>query len=425
MGVVRCLRAPTMSGTFARRRPLCYTFRSAKRNLLIGSSCMKLRHSARTDVGKTRDHNEDSYGVGEGEQVERLGQLLVVCDGMGGHAAGEVASRIGVETILSVYYSDPTEDRPAMLEDAFEQANAAIYAKGHGSMGTTGVAALLHHDALHIANVGDSRAYLIRDGTIRQVSRDHSFVSDQVAAGLITPDQARASPHRNVITRALGYQPDVTVDLFRLPLQVGDIILLASDGLHGVVADAEIAAIVTQPPDEAVDRLIDLANQRGGPDNITVVVARVDALDWDAQPVPDQEVESTPDRTTVELPLPHDSLPPSPDAPAAPSAAAAPAPDLSDTTAPPTPARPRPAPSMERRLTLLGGLLATLLLTILVFVILFALNQSPAVAPPTALPSIQPTLVGSPGPANATAGPSTTGTAPPTAVLTPAVTPTR
>src|SRR5205085_535303 len=105
------------------------------------------------------------------------------------------------------------------------------------------VAALLHHDALHIANVGDSRAYLIREGTIRQVSRDHSFVSDQVAAGLITAEQARSSPHRNVITRALGYQPEVTVDLFRLPLQVGDIVLLSSDGLHGLVSDSEIAEI--------------------------------------------------------------------------------------------------------------------------------------------------------------------------------------
>ncbi len=112
-------------------------------------------------------------------------------------------------------------------------------------MGTTGVAALIHHDALHVANVGDSRAYLVRDGQIRQVTRDHSFVSDQVAAGLITAEQARSSPHRNVITRALGYQPEVLVDMFRYPLQVGDIILLCSDGLHGLVTDDEMATLTT------------------------------------------------------------------------------------------------------------------------------------------------------------------------------------
>jgi len=157
---------------------------------------MKLRHSADTDVGKTRDHNEDYFGVGAPDQAERLGDLLIICDGMGGHAAGEVASKIGVETILSIYYGEASEDRAHVLEQAFEQANEQIYARGNGSMGTTGVAALLLHDALHIANVGDSRAYLIRDGEIRQISRDHSFVGDQVAAGLITSDQARSSPHR-------------------------------------------------------------------------------------------------------------------------------------------------------------------------------------------------------------------------------------
>src|SRR5262249_32410037 len=268
---------------------------------------MKLRHSARTDVGKTRDHNEDSYGVGEGEQAERLGALLVVCDGMGGHAAGEVASHIGVETILTIYYGDSSDDRHEALEQAFEQANEQIYAKGRGSMGTTGVAALIHHDALHVANVGDSRAYLIRNGEIRQISRDHSFVSDQVAAGLITPDQARSSPHRNVITRALGYQSGVTVDMFRLPLHVGDLVPLSSDGLHGLVGDAEIANITAEEPlEDAVKRMIELANERGGTDNITVVVARVDALDWygetNGEPLPDVH-----ERVTVELPISEDA----------------------------------------------------------------------------------------------------------------------
>ncbi|HEX9370239.1 MAG TPA: Stp1/IreP family PP2C-type Ser/Thr phosphatase, partial [Roseiflexaceae bacterium] len=330
---------------------------------------MKLRHSARTDVGKTRDHNEDSYGVGEGEQAERMGELLIVCDGMGGHAAGEVASQLAVETILAIYYGDPADDRPQTLEQAFEQANAQIYARGHGSMGTTGVAALLHHDALHIANVGDSRAYLIRDGEIRQISRDHSFVSDQVAAGLITADQARSSPHRNVITRALGYQPEVTVDLFRLPLQIGDLIVLSSDGMHGLVADAEIAEIAGgQPPEQATQQLIELANQRGGTDNITVVIARVDALDWyggEQGPLEDDLHK----RVTVELPT------------GEPATAEAP-PEVEVAAPPPAPV---PAPATdepaERRLTWLGGLLAAALLLALVGIIFFFMNATPALAP--------------------------------------------
>jgi Serine/threonine protein phosphatase len=144
---------------------------------------MKLRHSARTDVGRTRDHNEDNFGVGEGAGVEQYGELLIVCDGMGGHAAGEVASRLGIETILSTYYSDASPDRVDALRRAFERANARIHAEGRGAMGTTGVAALFYKGMLHVANVGDSRAYLIRNDEICQVSRDHSLVGEQWQPG--------------------------------------------------------------------------------------------------------------------------------------------------------------------------------------------------------------------------------------------------
>jgi len=330
---------------------------------------MKLRQSARSDVGKTRDHNEDNFGIGEGEPVEQMGELLVVCDGMGGHAAGEVASQIAVETILAVYYGDTGENRPQALEQAFERANAQIYARGQGSMGTTGVAALLHHDALHIANVGDSRAYLIRDGEIRQISRDHSFVGDQVAAGLITADQARLSPHRNVITRALGYQPEVSVDLFRLPLQIGDIIVLSSDGMHGLVLDEEIRETVTSmPPDQAVQRLIDLANSRGGTDNITVVVTQVEALDWYSAESIAAGDEPLEERTTLKLPVT-----------AAQPAIAAPVQLESVVPAP----EPRAAPPLERRLSVLGGLLALALLVVLIGIIVFAVNTTPVFAPGT------------------------------------------
>jgi protein phosphatase len=258
------------------------------------------------------------------------------------------------------------------------------------------VAALLIHDALHVANVGDSRAYLIRDGEIRQISRDHSFVGDQVAAGLITADQARSSPHRNVITRALGYQSGVTVDMFRWPLQIDDIIVLCSDGLHGLVSDAEIAKIAgADEPAEAVRQLIDLANSRGGTDNITVAIARVDQLDWYGGEQAD--LQDIHERVTVELPVTgaHAALEQ--------EAAVAP---------PPAPIEPaRPAPPAERRLTLLGGLLALILLAALVGIIYFAMSAPTVLAPaPAASPVASPAAT-----AQATAGPTSGPTAAATA----------
>lgn len=370
---------------------------------------MKLRHSADTDVGKTRDHNEDSFGVGAPDQAERLGDLLIICDGMGGHAAGEVASKIGVETILSIYYGEASEDRAHVLEQAFEQANERIYARGNGSMGTTGVAALLLHDALHIANVGDSRAYLIRDGEIRQISRDHSFVGDQVAAGLITADQARSSPHRNVITRALGYQSGVTVDLFRWPLQIDDIIVLCSDGLHGLVSDAEIARIAGEAtPDDAVHQLIDLANSRGGTDNITVAITQVEQLDWIGGE--HDQAQDIHERVTVELPVTG--------AHAASDQAAVAAPPPPPIAAAPA-APPATAAPVERRLTVLGGLLALVLLAALVGIIYFAMNATPVLAPaPAGTPATTPAAT-----AQATAAPTAGSTSAPAPTAAPTVAP--
>jgi serine/threonine protein phosphatase PrpC len=238
---------------------------------------MRVRFSARTHVGMRREVNQDAYGSGQpGEAL-----LLVVCDGMGGHAAGEVASAIGVDTIVATYRPElPPE---AALREAFAEANRRIYGEGHGSMGTTGVAALFLHNRLYVANVGDSRAYLVREDEIVQISRDHSFVSDQVAAGLMTEEQARASNVRNIITRALGHTADVEVDLFTWPLRPGDTVILSSDGMHGLIGDDEIAEVAGMLTlEEAAQRLVDTANERGGTDNITVVIARVDELDPNA-----------------------------------------------------------------------------------------------------------------------------------------------
>lgn len=256
---------------------------------------MKLCYSGNTNVGHKRQINQDSYGVGDPFNHQRqinqeffemgpvdsdrqMGLLLVVCDGMGGHTAGEVASRLGVETILEHYYTSNQADRTHLLKEVFFEANQRIYAEGEGNMGTTGVAALFHNGTLHIANVGDSRAYLIRNHEIRQITRDHSLVAEQVAAGLLTSEQARTVNYRNMITRALGYRPEVEVDIFTETVQAEDIILLSTDGMHGLIEDKEIVEVVTRlPPDQAVNYLIDLSNKRGGPDNITVVIGKFEA----------------------------------------------------------------------------------------------------------------------------------------------------
>lgn len=238
---------------------------------------MKVRCSATSDVGLKREINQDSYGIGDQSLSEQKGLLLVVCDGMGGHASGEIASKLGVQVILEHYYNTDDSDRVSLLEQAFFHANRRIYDDGEGTMGTTGVAALIYKGNLYVANVGDSRAYLIREGHIDQISRDHSLVAEQLTAGLITAEQARQSSYRNMITRALGYRPEVQVDIFTVPIQDNDVIVLSSDGLHGLVDDDEISQIATtMSPEDAVQQLITMANDRGGIDNITATVAIID-----------------------------------------------------------------------------------------------------------------------------------------------------
>jgi protein phosphatase len=378
---------------------------------------MKLQCSAQTDVGLVRDHNEDSYGVGEGPQIEQHGHLLVVCDGMGGHAAGEVASRIGVDTILAEYYADQDQDRSMALRRAVERANAEVYRQGRGTMGSTAVVALLYHNTLYVANVGDSRAYLIRGGSIHQISRDHSLVNDQIDAGLLTPEEARVSNIRNIITRALGHQGGVAVDVFRTGLLRDDVVLLSSDGLHGLVTDAELAGLISQQPlDQTPAVLIALANQRGGHDNITAVLARVVQLDPDAGPgQTSAEADTDPALPALSNTLHSQSTDRLPEtAPAAPVAAPA---IVSELAAAPASQAP------ERRLTIVGGLLATVLLAVLAVVIVYAINlPAPSGGTPAHLPdSIRPigpaladTAVPSPAPTSAP-GPAATAPSLPTA----------
>lgn len=225
-------------------------------------------YAARTNVGCVREHNEDSF-------IART-PLFVVADGMGGHEAGEVASEIAINTMLE---HAPCKADGDKLIAAVKAANRAILlaaAEGVGrpGMGTTITAAQLFDDQLLIAQVGDSRAYLLHEGHLQRVTRDHSLVADLVEQGRITEEEARVHPQRSVITRALGSDPHVEPDLYILRVEKGDRLLLCSDGLSGMVTDAEIEALLREQPNPQAccDALVDEALAGGGLDNVTVVV---------------------------------------------------------------------------------------------------------------------------------------------------------
>jgi serine/threonine protein phosphatase PrpC len=240
-----------------------------------------------TDVGRKREHNEDNmaYVIPKDPQVmANKGALFIVADGMGGHAAGEVASEIAVDTVSNMYYQDDSDDVAVSLLRAIKRANASIHQRAaenmlRTGMGTTCVTAVLRGNMAYIANVGDSRAYLLRGGQVKQISQDHSWVAEQVRAGLLTDDQARTHAQRNVITRCLGTQAEVDVDVFHEELNQGDSLVLCTDGLSAMVSEEELQGIVHQfVPQESVYHLVERANENGGPDNITAIVVRVNEV---------------------------------------------------------------------------------------------------------------------------------------------------
>ncbi len=245
-----------------------------------------------THVGMKRASNEDSHCAMVGaNSPSGTDALLAVADGMGGHQAGEVASAMAINGILSrlsINGSDSSDKRDAayyerLLPLVVREANSdvvrgAINPANRG-MGTTLTVALLLGSRLMVSHVGDSRAYLLRDGELLQVTRDHSWVAEEVARGALTPEQARDHPRRNVLTRALGAGTTVDVDGTIVDVRVGDVVLLCSDGLHGLVTDGEIEQrLSTEEPQRACELLVARANELGGHDNVTVVVARIDRL---------------------------------------------------------------------------------------------------------------------------------------------------
>lgn len=236
-----------------------------------------IRSAALTDVGRARERNEDSYLAGE--------HVFAVADGLGGHNAGDVASRLAVEPLAALdraVESTPRDGVADALGRAVSAANRAVYQRAQDDakvrgMGTTLTAIAISDGSAHLAHVGDSRCYLIRAGEMSQLSSDHTLVARMVAEGKLTPEQAETHPQRSILTRALGAEPEVDVDTLELQLLTGDRILLCSDGLSSVVAEEHILATLSDSKDvsEACRRLVEAANQRGGPDNITVVVLEV------------------------------------------------------------------------------------------------------------------------------------------------------
>jgi protein phosphatase len=255
----------------------------------------------RTDVGRTREHNEDTFAVADlttmnaslqpevrTHRVGPRGSLFLVADGMGGAAAGEVASAMAAEVILSEVerrWSSSSSDDPEIfahaLRAATEVANTKIHAYASSNpenrgMGTTATIAGFLGDTLYVCQVGDSRAYLVRDGVASQITKDQSLMQKLVEAGELTAEEAEISERRNIILQALGPEPVVRVDLTSQQVKRGDVLVLCSDGLSGQVRAREIVEVVNSEPDlvAVCKRLIDLANENGGPDNITVVAAR-------------------------------------------------------------------------------------------------------------------------------------------------------
>lgn len=243
---------------------------------------MRFSCAARTDVGVVRSGNEDAYLMGN----ER--GLFVVADGMGGHAAGEVASEMATRLVAEAFrpvkgMSD--DELMAQMVAAIRSANAAIFERtlqehDKRGMGTTATVLALLPRRYLIGQVGDSRAYILRGGVLTQLTKDHSYVQEQVDAGRLTPEEARVHPYANVITRCVGSSGDVVPDLYIGTLEAGDLILLASDGLTGMVDDPDLQAVLEEDStlEARVDRLIDEANRRGGLDNITVILVQIDEV---------------------------------------------------------------------------------------------------------------------------------------------------
>ncbi|MFN8524111.1 MAG: Stp1/IreP family PP2C-type Ser/Thr phosphatase [Chloroflexota bacterium] len=380
----------------------------------------------RTDKGRVRSDNEDSILCEPADDARVTGQGLfcAVADGMGGHAAGEVASRMAVETARDVFYNVEAESAGLALAQAIRVANHEIYVAGEDDpsrnhMGSTMTALVIQGDAAVVAHVGDSRCYLLQDGAIRQVTRDHSWVAEQVEAGTLTAEEARTHPRRNVITRALGLRPDVEVEVYTEPLAAGTVLVLCSDGLHGLVTDQEINTIASSlAPQLAAERLVDLANERGGPDNISAIVVHMGPFDEAATIRTARSEAVTPTSVTLPAPIPRPEI--GLTAGSEPSHPPTPAPHEAVTArgiSAVTPSSTRPP---SRAIILAIALIVLALLLLGLGVVYFAVGMLPgSVAAPTSVPAAAATAGQPPVAATAAIAPPISAlpaTAPPTSL---------
>jgi serine/threonine protein phosphatase PrpC len=231
----------------------------------------------RTDIGKVRDINEDYVLTHKGDKYD----LLIVADGMGGHNAGEIASKIAAVTIRNFIFEEFNnyEDKEELIRDAAVKANNEVYFESQRSdrlkgMGTTVTCCLIYGEKMYVGHVGDSRAYLINENGITKVTEDHSFVQELIKNGSITENEALKHPQRNLITRAVGTEKYVIVDTKVIDIKNGDIVIMCTDGLTSYVTNDEIFDIVINFKENSIDKLIDMAKERGGKDNISIIVAR-------------------------------------------------------------------------------------------------------------------------------------------------------
>lgn len=246
---------------------------------------MKIVSAGNTNIGRKRKVNQDSF------LMEPKSNLFVVADGMGGHAGGETASKLTVETVIQSMLSDKASRLNSAPEDlvmgAVHRANTAVYSTAekdkalHG-MGTTVVTMFFTPDKLFVGHVGDSRVYMARKNQLWQITKDHSLVNEKLKAGIITRDQMKRDKSRNVITRSVGFESSVLVDVYQKDINPGELYFACSDGLSGMVEDGEMMDMIdelgwgTNDLNPLVNKLIEKANEHGGDDNVTVVVARVD-----------------------------------------------------------------------------------------------------------------------------------------------------
>ncbi len=249
-----------------------------------------VRFGAKTDLGNVRENNEDKFDFFEPTEPTLLaerGSVYAVCDGMGGHSAGQIASELALKTFLKAYYDLELPDVDTALYSAVLAANALVREvaqaiPGRRGMGTTLTAAILLESEAHVVHVGDSRCYLVRGEVIHQITDDHSYVMEQVRQGLMTLQEAQYSPYRNVITRSIGME-QVEPDIYRVVLEDGDRLVLCTDGLTTHVSDEQIAEVVrAHSPSAAAQKLVEMALEEGGSDNVTVIVIHIlGILSWE------------------------------------------------------------------------------------------------------------------------------------------------